>query len=511
MDRGINFRGPVSMGPDQTPPTEDQPVKVRTLNDQLMRDMGSKNGGDPLPPSNYMYFIDKIKCSPNVHRVVAWLRWKCVRYRKLPDGSTAVEGRRPDGRCHYAIDETGKALGIADMARDLGWDVSNATRYWKEAESHGLCRQEARFRLCLEGDVRSLKKETNGAVGTREQELCTYHLDKPSVVKARDFSETEYAEFLNLWKLADEHEQAWIAADIAEIRAKMGRVKDAIKRHKNLPVRRLEVERKPVPAMPQMLLDFVQTTGDSQCVQSGVQTEAVHSENGNAQTSNHRSVPEAPSLLYSEPSNRTLTAAAALSREVGSISEALEIDAAAAASIFKETRKAEPSITTEEIIELGRDKLAQIKPQRIKGTVTSWVGILKTYIPQMAAGGPLIAARRAIRERREQEAYQRLISEAAAQTMTEAAADETPARRAAREKQDRDQAEIAEEKTKEVSQELARRKSAEDRKYYMTILANPAKMVGNQRFWTDEQIEEAQQWKRENPEEKIRTAGGGDI
>jgi hypothetical protein len=495
------------MGPDQQdsrPP--EQQHKPRSLNDQLMRAMGSKNGGDPLPPTNFMYFLEPIKCSMNMHQVVAWVRWRCVRYRKLPDGATAVEGRRPDGRSPYAVDETGKPLGIADMARDLGWDLSNAIKYWDEAESHHLVRKDGRLQLCLEGNVPAAKKapvEGNGHHPTREDELCTYHLDKPSVLQAKELPEPEYAEFLNLWKAADEHEQAWIAADIAEIRAKMSRVKDAIKRRKNLPVRRLETARKPVPQMPQILLDFVQTTDDEQSVQSGVQTGTVQSENGNAQTSDRRSVREAPSLLSGEP-NRTITPAAA-TIEVRSISEALEIDAAAAASILEETRKVEPSITVAEIVELGQQKLRQIRTQRMKGTVTSWVGILKTSIPQMAIGGPLIAARRAIREAQEQEAYQRSIDEASAQYLAEASDETTPAGRQARDKGQQD-----EDRAQRLERELAERKSAEDRKYYTAILANPGKMLGKQRFWTDEQIAEAEQWKREHPEEKTRTAGGGD-
>jgi len=499
------------------PQSEDaRTVKVRTANDQLMRDMGSRNGGDPLPPTQYMYFLEPIKCSVNMHQVVAWLRWRCVRYRKLPDGATAVEGRRLDGRCLYAIDETGKALSIADMAREMDWDVSNATRYWEETESHRLCRKDESGRLCLEGNVPTARKPKAGEPHSREDDLGSYHLDKPSIQKAKDLPEEEYSEFLNLWKAADQHEQAWIAADIAEIRAKMARVKDAIKRRNNLPVRRLEVERKPAPQMPQMLLDFVESgtaeisvqTADPRSVQRGVRTSAVQSETENGQTTNRGSVPKGSSLLYSEPNSITIPAAAASLRdEARTISEALEIDAAAAASILFETRKVEPTITTAEIIELGREKLRTMAPQIRKGTVHSPTGILKNWIPQMAVGGPLVAARRRIAEAELAADYQRRINEATIQFLAEAEAGEETSPQRAEQKEREDRARI--EHLRQIERELAQRKAAEDRKFFEGILANPKMMIGEQRFWTDEQIAEAEQWKLGQPE-KTRTAGGGD-
>jgi hypothetical protein len=374
------------------------------------------------------------------------------------------------------------------MCRDLGWDISNGLRYYRETEAHGLVHREGDL-CCLNGEVPAPKK---GTASIRESELSRYQLDRPSVLIAKDLPDEEYARFLPSWKAVHKYELALQAASSADIRARVAPYKDALKLKYGMPVRRLKIARKPPPEMPQMLLEFLESP-------------SLESEKQTLDTSGSRFLKRPPSLLCSKGLiGTTITAAAAITDEVRSISEALEIDAAAAASIFHEARKLEDSITAAEVVELGRQKLEQIEPQRKNGTITSWVGILKTSVPQMAVGGPLVAARRAIRDRAEQEAYQRSIEEASAKAVAEGDAAE-PVHREAIDKEQQQEDPATVERARKLEREMAERRLAEDKKYFEKILADPRKtihhhLLGKQRFYTDEQIAEAEQWRREHPE-----------
>jgi hypothetical protein len=159
-------------------------------------------------------------------RLVTWVRSKAT-YGQDPLGN--------DRQVFYCADDKGALLGLAEMARDLGWDLSNASRYWKEAEKLGLVRRE-NGRLCLISNVPVPPEEK---VDKRDAELSTHHLDKPTQLKVKDLSEEKYAEFLALWKAADQCEKALVARKMGRARSELGLIKDAIKRHFHFPVRRL--------------------------------------------------------------------------------------------------------------------------------------------------------------------------------------------------------------------------------------------------------------------------------
>jgi hypothetical protein len=136
----------------------------------------------------------------------------------------------------------------------------------------------------------------------------------------------------------------------------------------------------------------------------------------------------------------------------------------------------------------------------------------------MAIGGPLLAARCAIREREHQEAAQRERDAAAAAFIAAEAvaelAEQSPERREAREKEQRDQEQAKAERLAAIDRELAQRKLAEDKKYYDAINADPFKRIFHKTLgwdfhYTDEQRVEAKQWALDHPAEKIKTAGGG--
>jgi hypothetical protein len=165
--------------------------------------------------------------STNIQRLLSWVRSKTGGHRHQFDGS--------DCRAPYCTDEKGNRLGLAAMARDLGWDMSNTGRYWKEAEKLGLVRRECR-RLYLISNV-PVPQEEN--MDKRGEELCAYHLDKPTQLMVKDFPKEKYAEFLQRWKSVDQYEMALTAQKSGEIRSEVAPFKDAIKRYFHLPVRRL--------------------------------------------------------------------------------------------------------------------------------------------------------------------------------------------------------------------------------------------------------------------------------
>jgi hypothetical protein len=122
--------------------------------------------------------------SPNIQRLLAWVRSKIRSHRHQLDGAGDS----------YCTDEKGIRLGLAAMARDLRWDMSNAVRYWREAEKLGLVRRVHR-RLYLISNVPNPQEEM---VDKTQEELCAYHLDKPTQLKVKDLSEEKYIEFLAL-------------------------------------------------------------------------------------------------------------------------------------------------------------------------------------------------------------------------------------------------------------------------------------------------------------------------
>jgi len=86
--------------------------------------------------------------SPNIQRLLAWVRSKIGSHRHQLDGAGDS----------YCTDDKGIRLGLAAMARDLRWDMSNAVRYWREAEKLGLVRRVHR-RLYLISNVPNPQEE----------------------------------------------------------------------------------------------------------------------------------------------------------------------------------------------------------------------------------------------------------------------------------------------------------------------------------------------------------------
>jgi hypothetical protein len=125
----------------------------------LMKAMGSPNGSDPIPPSQYLYFLE----DPNpVQRTLAWVRSKTIRLKH---------------RRRYAVDQGGNALTLKHLAADcFKGNLGNASSAWKEAEDQKLVEKDEQARLCLCGNVPSRSsalKSLNSQQLTEDEVFCT--------------------------------------------------------------------------------------------------------------------------------------------------------------------------------------------------------------------------------------------------------------------------------------------------------------------------------------------------
>lgn len=123
---------------------------------ELMRAMGSKEGFDPIPPSQHAYFLDIDESMTN--RAVAWV-W-----------SKTISPGRGGKRSPFARDKRGNLTHV-DAAADLRWTVSNARVAFDELARQGRIRIDAEGRIWLCGDVpepRRTKSEDD------QDEICTY-------------------------------------------------------------------------------------------------------------------------------------------------------------------------------------------------------------------------------------------------------------------------------------------------------------------------------------------------
>src|SRR3954465_9241931 len=116
----------------------------RDPNLALILEMGGdrEDGYDPIPPQQYLAFLDKnVILSNRAHRLLAWVRAHTLRPKR--------HGRRPP----FASDER-LPLQLKDAAEDLDWKKEAASRVWAELEYAGFVRKDDRNRLWLCGKVK---------------------------------------------------------------------------------------------------------------------------------------------------------------------------------------------------------------------------------------------------------------------------------------------------------------------------------------------------------------------
>ena len=121
----------------------------------LMKEIGSPNGFDPLPPDQHRWMMD-----PNVpplQRMWGWMIKHTVHWGH---------------RSPYAISQQqGHELHIEHAAKDLGMDVANAHHTWKKGVDRGLWRNgqpsEGPRRLYLTGKVPKSQQSGDGKLSVQ--------------------------------------------------------------------------------------------------------------------------------------------------------------------------------------------------------------------------------------------------------------------------------------------------------------------------------------------------------
>jgi hypothetical protein len=336
--------------------TQRKSARPETQLSKLAKTLGSAQALDPIPPSQYLFFLDKSQ--PALQRLLAWVRSKTIRFRPQKDGS--------DGRSPHCIDQFGKPLGLADMARDLDWTLPNASREWKKAEQLGLVRKDAK-KLILVGQVRTLPQAK-----TRQNVICTDNLPLELIKVIKTWPKARQREFHDVWEPAVKLGLAIQAAKVAEARITTAEVEDTILSHfglerKHLP-RRSELK---LPELPPQLRHFVQITSNG-AVQ--ITTKTIRTDNVFAASTDNQ-------VLIDQRNPRVSTVEPSSSVEVAELAALLALDDDAASRLWQDCRKTNPEISVDEIAILARMKWKQVGSR-----IQNWVGLTLKAVPPMCRG-----------------------------------------------------------------------------------------------------------------------------
>src|SRR5271165_6645048 len=167
---------------DKTPQSEYQRVK------ELMKELGSQSGFDPIPPDQHKWMIAWDQ--PPLQRMWAWML-----------GHTIHWGHRSP----YAIDKgTGRELNIENAAQDLKdqngepMDLSNLYRVWRRGVERGIWRngstQEGSRRLYLTGKVPKFSGEDEA-----KRIVCTDYLPSSIRKQIQDWDAERQAKLRIKW------------------------------------------------------------------------------------------------------------------------------------------------------------------------------------------------------------------------------------------------------------------------------------------------------------------------
>lgn len=361
------------------------PARLESALEKFAKAIGSKDGTDPIPPSNYLFFLDPTQ--PPLQQLLAWVRSKTIRFRH---GAGPGNGRSP-----FAIDDNGVALGLADMARELNWKLPNASREWKKAEKLGLVRKEGK-KLFLVGKVPKPK------MGKRRRNvICTDNLPQSIQREIRTWSEARQLEFYAIWQAGVEFGAALENHEMTKARNSTSGLKDTILSHFGLERKHRTDRKAMVPLhVPEQLNLFVQITSNH-AVQI-TKGDAVPITKGDV-------VPITSSLLSSEKTTESGETSSS-SDDAKALATELQIDDDAATRLLTDCRERNPEITPHEIAILCGMKLSQLGK-----TVKNGVGVFITAVPKMATGTTYMKAHQqaqrdaehAARQKADLETYER--------------------------------------------------------------------------------------------------------
>jgi hypothetical protein len=263
----------------------------------LMREIGSPNGFDPMPPSQHTFFLDIYQSETS--RAIAWVWSKTIRPGR---------GRR---RSAFARDERG-ALTLTHAAADLGLARSNASAAFARLEEQGRIRRDEKGRIWLRGDVpeprRKYDEDEDGETKGEEEStvICTDNLNSRLSLFFQQLPEKEYQRctsgYLELQRFCQRIEKDAIAAARATGRELQDRYLAAFgfedeERRGRPPVKREDsAVQLSLLSLPEL---FVQITGD------GHNGDSVQNSTENLYEIENASVQITPSLLSSSESSES--------------------------------------------------------------------------------------------------------------------------------------------------------------------------------------------------------------
>lgn len=407
---------------------------------ELMKEMGSKNGFDPMPPDQHSWTMRRDR--PPLYRLWGWMCAHTIHWGH---------------RTPYATSSQGDTLAIENAAEDLGMDAGNTYRAWREGLQAGLWRNgskaEGKRRLYLCGQVlETVSTDSSEDPSADPKTVSTDSLPPYILKEIKGWAPERRAEFLRSRAEYVRVRNTALAELMAAGRLVLSQEEDvqlqawglAINRQEHtpkLPPEELQARQARLPGLLPVLERFVQTVSAS--VQACSDGSSASPYTGSTDTPSLLTTqsnvePEFPSssslvtascgapveqglegqkpvnglYVHAQPDATTKHAAAsskptpkpptpkpkteaAKAEECRKLAKALEVDLDAAGQMISGARGADPHITLREILGLCYVKLHNWRTQIREGKVANVAGRLIASLPKAALGG----LRDSVRER----------------------------------------------------------------------------------------------------------------
>jgi len=335
---------------------------------ELIKEMGSKRGWDPIPPSQYEW--QGGAGEPPLYRMWSWL---CCHILAA------------DKRNASALRNDGSTAGLKDLADDLGMDLGQASNLWKFGQARGIWYKHNGREMRLRGEVTSADvAEAN----IRRNVECTLNLSARDLLIIKSWPKELQNQFFAAWEPAQTRNREYVASKLAEARAACGLRDDSMRRMWCLP---------PKVGKLGKISQLADNTGSCTSAQLSVHQGTAHSTplecTGGEERGENVSVQSGLSLCTSDK-YQTLSAAAAnlsTTAEAAQLASELHIPEAAAATLLLRSRTVNRDVEVAELVELARHYESGAKLNRI--------GFMLAAVPEKATGATLDAARERIRRR----------------------------------------------------------------------------------------------------------------
>ncbi len=258
----------------------------RDANLALVQAMGSTKGYDPMPPDQYLCFLDyNLRLGPTAHRLLAWLRAKTIR-------------GRPGGRTAFARDERGD-LSLKHAARDLGISLPAAMNAWMELAARGLAKRDQKrsSRLFLAGQIEYDEKRP-GAPSEEKANERTDNLPGYLLPYLQQLSETECEQYLQKRVALAEYGKRALADGAAAVREHLAALEKQLNSTIGAPLKEGVKQRDPerVPLVEVAL----RVPPDFMAVQTTTKEDGVQTTGGSVYNAENGVVQPTGSLLMSE-------------------------------------------------------------------------------------------------------------------------------------------------------------------------------------------------------------------